>query len=301
MSFGFILDVFITLIPVFWVISLISGIITTILQRNPRFSVLILLVFTVLFTRLNANIRFHPSDQNTSLNIASLNVGQFSNDTNQVQSIINQLNERQPDIIALQEFGLYYKWPNTQSVVRDFAEKVDMPYYHFKPQKDNIFGVAVFSRYPIIMAEKLFEKAGPTNEAVRYTIGLNGQLLDLINVHLQSYNFSHLGNVVGYVSPDQVWQQQRMQALRILDNLRVEENTIVVGDLNAPAGTQPYNTLSRIGDDMLQAAGIGWSPTVDLMPLRIDHGFASNDIHVLSVDVVATQSDHHLLVFDIAL
>ena len=114
------------------------------IKRKMGTDVLIMLLVTIfVYSCRNAEINLRPTDDK-EITLLSLNVAQFNNDTANVSEVIQLINKEVPDVVLLQEFGLYYKWPDISTVSRDFAQRIGFEYYHFQPHDGNIFGTRNF-------------------------------------------------------------------------------------------------------------------------------------------------------------
>jgi len=231
-------------------------------------------------------------DTGRELTLLSLNVQQFGNDTQRVAEITRLIRECDPDIVCLQEFGLYYKWPDVQAVASDFSQRIALCYFDFQPTTGNIFGTAIFSKYPILAVDTVFQLIPQTNEAKIYHIAMPADTLLVCNAHLQSFNFAN-PREVDALTVNEVVQRQMQQAQRIAARLQGQRHAVVAGDMNAATGSAVYHVFSGWLCDALRAASLGWMPTHRLLPAQIDHVFATPAMHVENVDVIgAFPSDH---------
>lgn len=107
--------------------------------------------------------------------------------------IIEYVIEQDPDIVCFQEAGFFLNNPNKlmEKDVKNALKK--MPHYRFLklnfPHKDQVFGLAIFSKHPIISAELLPLESG-YNGAALVELDVNGKKITLINCHLESNKIS---------------------------------------------------------------------------------------------------------------
>lgn len=235
-----------------------------------------------------------PSDSNSTVRMLTLNVQQFQNDTQHVSQVINLLSHYDADIVFLQEFGLYYKWPDIAAVSTDFSNRTSYPYYDFTPLEGNIFGTACFSKFPIQRVDTIFQLLSNTNEAKAYDIDLGGYTLHVINAHLMSYNLN------GKADPEDlslsscvVMRQEQLEAL-----LKLPQD-LMVGDFNSVPGDRLYHTIVGHYRDVFNGF---LQPTHRLIPVRIDHVFASDRFVADHVEIIGEfPGDHRALLVDFSL
>lgn len=273
------------------------------MKGNPRWPLTFTLSALCVFTMHNGDFTLKSYNHESQFRIMSLNVGQFNNDTSRVQHVINTINEIDPDIVVMQEFGLYYKWPNIDAMSHDFSVQIDRPHYHFQPHEGNIFGTAIFSRFVIEESTLIFNQLSNTNEAWVHNIQCDSQTLRLVNLHLQSFNLTG-DRLSAYAVPlVQVSSYQNDQVDAILKEVQGSNvgHTLILGDQNAAAGSDIYTRFAECYIDVVSAFGKGWMTTHAFLPLRIDHVFVSPELVVSEVSVVSNSgSDHKAIVLDIS-
>lgn len=226
------------------------------------------------------------------LTLLSLNVQQFGNDTQRVNKIVELIRERDPDVLCLQEFGLYYKWPDVQSLATDFSRRTALPFHDFTPADGNIFGTAVFSKYPLTPAETVFQLVSHTNEAKVYRLVVDRDTITVCNAHLQSFNFTNYQRP-GALPLAQVVEMQQEQAGEIIRHLASEPGAVLAGDLNVVPGSAVHRLFSRHFSDAQSTANSGWIPTHHFLPVRIDYVFSAPSIRVSAVRVIGDFPTDH--------
>jgi len=225
------------------------------------------------------------SSENT-FTVLSLNVAQFGNDSARAETVIQELNRANADVICLQEFGLYHKWPDTESVGAYFAKKLSRPHYYFDPHVGNIFGVAIFSRFPIVQSELLFEESPATNQGVVFSLLREQDTIRVSNVQLASFEFT---NDVHLLEHAAIKEDERRYQLSQLKAKSIGPRSVIVGDFNA----SPFHPeLLSLCADMTRAGSV-LSPTFPKLAIVIDHQFYSEDIGLESVELLRDfPSDH---------
>lgn len=269
----------------------------------PALPVITVVFYAALVVARNApmveSCELKPEEMH-HLSILSLNVQQFGNDTARVNAMVQRLLEADADVVCLQEFGLYYKWPDVTSVTVDFAARLHMPYAEFTPHTGNIFGTAIFSRFPILSCDTSFQLLSHNNEAKVYRLQVGADTFHLANAHLQSFN---LGNKrqKNEFGPAAVIRMQQTQAEALVDRLSRHSPAMIVGDFNVPAGSCTYVRLQSCFRDVQRCWGQGILPTHQWLPARIDYQFASTDLCVRAFHLDAGYpSDHKALRCEIA-
>ncbi|MCO4806232.1 MAG: endonuclease/exonuclease/phosphatase family protein [Flavobacteriales bacterium] len=251
--------------------------------------VCLLLAYVFLGGKMDIQISDH-----SDLHIVSINVAQFGNDTIHARGIAALIKGLNPDIVVLQEFGLYYKWPNTAVVAAQFSKKIGLSEYHFEPHKDNIFGTAIFAKFPIRESELVYNQISQTSEGWIHHLDINGTSLFVANVQLESYNFQNVGSDV--LAMTMVQKRQLNQVKMLLKRLSDKHKSIIVGDFNAIPYSKIYNVTAREYEDSMAEMGNGWQSTYVKLPIRIDYLFHSKDIKVGRADALYTEhSDHKVL------
>jgi len=231
-----------------------------------------------------------------TLKIVSLNVGQFSNDTAVVVQCIKLIQEEKPDAVCLQEFGLYFKWPDVYSVAADFAKRAGYLYFDFTPKRGNIFGTAFFSNHEITTIDTVFQLLSHTNETKIYSLNVHGKHVSIANVHLQSYNLFSSRDALTFGSVMNAIEMRNEQVHWLVD----AQPNIIVGDLNASPGTIVHSRLCDDYVDVQLNFGNPFSPTHQVFPTRLDYVFVVENFKPISFRLSAkSPSDHKMLVAEI--
>ncbi|WP_131768396.1 endonuclease/exonuclease/phosphatase family protein [Candidatus Protofrankia californiensis] len=201
-----------------------------------------------------------------------------------------QINTTRPDIVVLEEATVL-----TLEAVEKSGALAGYTYREVHARPDP-FGVAVFSRFPLVQAEIPLVADLPS---LRMTVQMDAaHQFRLFAVHTVS-------PTNGEYTPR--WRRQ-------LDTLRAEVAltpmpVVLAGDFNA---TRDHRPFGRLLDEHLRdahdVAAAGWAPTWNanhlLLPplLRIDHVLASPQFAVTGYQVgTEIGSDHKPLVVDLAM
>lgn len=248
------------------------------------------LFVALFFVRYPSVLRLNGAEAQGEFSILTYNVKQFRNDTAMAAGVVRQIRGTGADIVCLQEFGLHYLWPDTRSVVEDFANRTGYRYFSFQHHPDNIFGIALLSRFPIVKTDTVFMVAGPTNGAGTFHLETPAGPLVIANLHLQSFNIT----AKGLPQISQVVRQQYGQMKRVLGSLPPEAPVIVAGDFNAVRGSATVALISSGMASAFDKTGSGFGATMKLFyPIGIDHVFFGNGLGVSSCRILDWPfSDH---------
>lgn len=234
--------------------------------------------------------------------------------------IFKQLEQERPDILCVQEY--YHEDKGNLTNNQDIKKLLDHPYatikYGVTLQGIYHWGIATFSRYPIINEGKLIYRKGSTNFGIYSDIVINEDTLRVYNVHLQSNHFGRRDYEIlalkDSTSRDAALKGTRHILKRIrgaavnrsrqVDELKLHMSTspypvLLCGDFNDPAYTYAYQTLKKDLSDAFTEKGEGWGVTYKrgLIRLRIDFILHSAGIQTFSFQTLPEQlSDHKAIV-----
>ncbi|MDT0649951.1 endonuclease/exonuclease/phosphatase family protein [Autumnicola edwardsiae] len=265
-------------------------------------------VITLLlgFNHVTSIYEFEASEENgeaEGLEVMSYNVRHFSQylstpeeRENVPKNITSFIAGEDPDIVAFQE---YYN--GEIEVAKQF------PYKYIKLKTESAeFGLAVFSKYPIINTVSLNFDSSSNNNGVYADIVVKNDTLRVINIHLQSFSVKpDIGNIEKesskrvFLGMGQTFAIQQEQVELVLEVIRnTPYKVIVMGDFNNTAYSYIYRKLRSEGfglNDAYKEAGSGFGRTFDFdyFPLRIDFILPDESIEVLSFETTEVFfSDH---------
>lgn len=309
----FLLNILPTLSPFMLAASLL-GIIASVLWYSENkivglllflnaFSNLTLLYFQIGLCMPNENIE-------NSFKIISYNTQQLIHYQNDVEKLALDLLPQNADIICLQEFGAKINWQKKDSIIKLLAEATQLEYYHFLSREENIYGLALLSKYPIIGAKELgISLHGEMNHIVNYSIQLaDKKQINLVHFHLYSNNLFNEQNEnnlrIWRTSLKTSFFKRKEQIENILEFLRENQNqaTILLGDANIIPFSQEYFELKNSFQDAALNVGSNLGFTHAYLPLRIDYFFGNNYFEFKSLhNIKTTKSDHKMLVLQASL
>lgn len=257
------------------------------LLLGTLFNGLVLMIFYGIPTRY-----YSEDAKGASLKVLIWNTQQFNNDTAAVTQSIAKIKALSPDVLLLQEFGLYYKWPDTKSVAADFAQRAGFSYWDFSPKTGDIFGTACFSKWPIVYQEPVFQWPNTTNEAKYYRIVIHDDTLALVNAHLMSYNIN--GDKVLSLSNIEDVCADRLQQASLIKSKNAD---LYGGDFNSAPGDLVYELFRDFANDAYVGS---LSPTHKWLPARLDHCFLNREWGLKESKIIhGFPSDHHALWVDL--
>lgn len=205
-----------------------------------------------------------------------------------IDALAQVIQAQQPDIVLLQEVSRGWVVNGSLDSLNWLARRLGMPYHHFTPAADVLWGTAVLSRYPIRHAEDhpLPPRNLPLNRSFAYLeieVG-RSEPLRVINTH-----FHHLE------SDSSIRRRQTETVLSFLGD-RPLRRFILTGDLNATPTALEIEQLYRRGfTDVVTAAGVSPEETFpSFAPVRrLDYILVSPDLRASAVVIPrSTASDH---------
>ncbi|MDX2062464.1 MAG: endonuclease/exonuclease/phosphatase family protein [Bacteroidia bacterium] len=257
------------------------------------------------------------AESDTGFRVVSYNVNAFYYDTEAIARTFATLKRLAPDVLLLQE---YYGNDNRRRrpLTDSLARHLGLPHRAVLPLAGRYFGLAVFSRYPIVAHGRVWPVAegGSTTNGIQWAdIALYGRRLRLYNLHLASYFTGERlagsdpsvpetwGHVLGVALP-KAWQEQEAQ-LAALGRHRstCPYPVVVAGDLNNPPFGYAYRSAHQGLHDAFRHQGQWAMPTYTTTPIpyRIDYIFADPSLTVLSyASPPETASDHRPVVAELS-
>lgn len=234
------------------------------------------------------------------LKVLTYNVRQFNQygwaeDVDIPQKIAAFIKEQDADVVAMQE---YYK--GELDIANSF------PHKYIKLKQENAeFGLAIFSKFPIINSGSLDFPTNSNNNAVFADIVKNGDTLRVFNVHYQSFGVKPSLQTIEKEQSKRVFlgmgqtfvrQQRQMNIVKEVV-LSSPYPSVILGDFNNTAYSYIYQELRDIGfNDAYKEAGNGFGKTFELfgiLPLRIDFILPQESLEILTFrNYEVPYSDH---------
>jgi endonuclease/exonuclease/phosphatase family metal-dependent hydrolase len=204
------------------------------------------------------------------------------------------ISEEKVDIVCFQEFFYLENMSPSLSDIRD-GLKTTKHYYidHFEHTNNIYYGIATFSKYPIIGKGNIRFK-NSLNSAIYTDILIKGDTIRVYNNHLQSYKIHHddiefIDNFKFEYNEDQVrhakslsakmyraYVKRAEQAEIVSDHIKNSPYPVIVcGDFNDTPVSFAYNKVKGKLKDSFVESGYGVSNTYNgnIPSFRIDYIF----------------------------
>ncbi len=253
------------------------------------------------------------SEAKTGLKIATYNVCMFGRETSGFKAldILAEMRRQKVDVLCLQEY-------NEVSGDKKNSESYKEYFPYMAVGHDDM---VIFSRYPIKKSDKiLFDYT--SNSAMWADVDVNGDMLRIYNVHLQTTGINRTMHQAGKLAAqDYDVSNNRLlkaifgnytlgmmfrssQANIIATDKRTSPHPVILcGDFNDVPYSYVYNTMLGNMVDGFKECGSGWMRTFrGNKAVRIDYIFHDEVIKGLSYYMEEiTNSDHYPVFMKIAL
>lgn len=318
---------YIALLNIFFVISWIL--------RKRFFFIFSLLGLMITFNQLKAQIVFpifQNSEKNSSdIRVMSYNVRNFdlynwSNNTASRKSMMDSIVNLQPDVLFLQEFYTDKKNFKNTEYLDSLGYKYHAIALEYVKNDKFFWGVAIFSKYPILESGEVVRQTTPSpygkfyNRGVFADIEVKEQKIRLISVHLQSIylgtedyntiqeikedNPSKIKKIIPIVKKlGKAFRQRGIQTAELKSFIESSPYPVILGgDFNDTPGSYAYHEISNILDDAFIQKGkyIGATYNGIIPFLRIDYIFMDAQFSCTQFKKVKNvNSDHFPIIADI--
>lgn len=216
------------------------------------------------------------------------------------------LRAEQPDIAGFQEF--FYSseegYFDTRDPMLDFldADEFHDAYAH-QAGKKHYFGIATFSRYPILDRGQVQLPKKQQNICIYTDLLMEGDTIRVYNGHLASIRtrgesfdtYSGARSILSKLKRAFIARGEQVDLLvkHIQD---CPHPVVLLCDLNDTPGSYAYHRLSSVLEDSFKKSGNGMGRTYngDMPSFRIDHIFHSSEFHSFDHEVTPEElSDHY--------
>lgn len=235
-----------------------------------------------------------PAGAEDTLRVVTFNSDVAAPDESHVNELVADLD---PDLLVVQEV-----FPAREERLRETLED-PLPHVHVD-QSERIGGVGVFSRYPIVEVVPVREASERSRTTSIVVIDVDGQLVQVVPVHLISPCPSCGASAVERLELEDDVRQAEIDA--VLERLDPDLPAIVAGDLNSNDRSVAYRSLVEAGfDDPQRSVGEGmgftWPGSGRYPPvLRIDWIFTRGLTPIDAFVGPPQRSDHRPVVVDLA-
>ena len=229
----------------------------------------------------------------SSIRILSLNCNQLKQGNVDITTLANEISKSNPDIVCFQEFGVKQNWIDKKGVDQYLKNTfIDYPYIVFSREFNNIYGLAILSKFPVIDTEELLLPTSIMNGIVKHSVVIHRDTLSVFNVHLYSFNqpkFSVRNSIKAI-------KKQHAELESIINNSS-SKKTILAGDFNFPAYGFSYNKITANYKDSFYKSNLIFGSTLQniMLPWRIDYQFYADQLTCVDFNISSTAiSDHKL-------
>lgn len=247
-----------------------------------------------------------------SYNVRGFNIYEWSREPEAKREIFRLLKDQEPQLVCFQE---YYSSSKSGQTHRNICQQLDyLPhnavYYTADPANRNGFGIATFSKYPILKKSRIPFNSS-FNAAMYTDILYRKDTIRVFNIHLQSIRFQE-DNYAFMDTARLKYSNEQMSEIRAIGSrlkaafaMRAEQAqviasyikdsphpVVVMGDFNDPPQSYAYRKIKKGLDDSFRKSGRGFGNTYagELPSLRIDYILYGPPI--LSTDFNRIKTDH---------
>ena len=270
-------------IPLFAILSLFVPILLLIniaffiywlikLKKQLLTSLVVLLVGWFMITPFY-KLSEKNSATNDDLKVMSYNVRMFNHwkwkDDDEIHSKITTfIKDKDPDVLTIQENMSIPKYT------------IEFPYKYIKKRyAKGRFGMAIYSKFPIINKGNLEFDVETSNGIIFVDIKKNNDTIRVYNIHLQSLSIKPNKENFGEENSKKLIKSLKINFKKQADQVELflahekqwQGKKIVCGDFNNTAYSWVYNKVSKNKKDTFLEAGKGFGKTFNyFFPMRID-------------------------------
>lgn len=302
-------------------------------KRVAAYSLIVLLISLVHFNK-QFQISFGSQDPapESAFRIMTWNVKLFdlydwTGNKKTRSRMFDFIKSENPSILCLQEFYSEDsgEFNNLDSLRAHLNYSFFSHAYTITLRKTDHWGVATFSRYPIVNEGKIVFNNRSNNICLYTDVLIDQDTVRIYNMHLQSINFGYADiRFVQTMLSEEDAEDEMENSKSILRRMkraytrRAEQSNaiaahiatcqypiIICGDFNDTPVSYTYNALSKGMTDAFRESGSGFGKTfVNPLPLpRIDYIFHSETLQSWEFNTIETEamSDHYPITCKIAL
>ncbi len=240
-----------------------------------------------------------------SYNVRLFDLYNWSNNDRTRDDIINMLRQEETDLICFQEF-FHSERPEYFPTRQKLLELPLLNHYHDEythhVKEAHHFGIATFTRYPIINKGTIRFSNDINNLCIFSDILIAGDTLRVYNAHLSSIRSKELDPYIMedskkiMVKVKQAFIKRASQINKVMDHIEKSPHPVILcGDFNDTPVSYSYGRTTKVLEDAFVKSGNGMGRTyIGKFPsFRIDHIFHSPDLHSYDHRVLPIElSDH---------
>ncbi len=299
------------------------------LVRNVRFAAISLLAILLGWNTLQKHYGFSSavpesvvvSPDTGHIRILTYNVHFFrqfdQKDTKLTirEQAVRVMGDVSPDVICIQEY--YTRQKGEYNMADVFEREIGMPYRYISPTAANdyeAYGMAIFSRFPIVGSGVLPEHEYGVNRIIYADIDKNGRIFRVYNVHLRSFGFQKedydfINNPSKTIEKDaastkrigarlkHAFTARSAQAVELREHSQAcNLPYLIAGDFNDTPLSYAVNEVSAGMKNAFRESGRGWGVTYngDFPNFQIDYILSSQAFDVLHYQIIKVKlSDHY--------
>ena len=250
-----------------------------------------------------------------SYNVRTFDKYNWTQNSQSKEGIFETIRNADPSVVCIQEFYTTNKSGKRERDIRNQLKEYPYYsiYYSLKSGANTGFGIATFSKYPIVKTSRIpFDNT--INQAVYTDIKLMNDTLRLFNIHLQSIQFGQR-NYAFLDSMSLKYTNKQLEEVKDIGSrlkeafvMRAEQSkiihhyieeseypVIVVGDFNDTPVSYAYKRIRKGLSDAFRTSGKGLGNTYagELPSFRIDYIFYSEELESIEFERIKTKfSDH---------
>lgn len=247
-----------------------------------------------------------------SYNVRGFNIYHWNREPEAKREIFNFLESQQPNLVCFQE---YYSSSKSGETHKYISRQLDyLPYnavyYTADPANMSGFGIATFSKYPILKKSRIPFNSS-FNAAMYTDILFNNDTIRVFNIHLQSirfqednyafidtarfkYNNEQIKEIRAIGSRLKTAFSKRAEQAQVIANYIKDSPhpVVLLGDFNDTPQSYAYRKIKKGLHDSFRQAGRGFGNTYagELPSLRIDYILYGPPL--LSADFKRIKTDH---------
>lgn len=227
-----------------------------------------------------------------NFNVRLFNLFEWIPDTNIKQKIADFINEKQPDVLSMQEYR-----PDETMNLNGYYKYEELSGKKIKN------GQAIYSKFPIVNKGSI-EFPNTSNNAIYVDIVKERDTIRIYNVHLQSLGIDPTEEKLDIESSENLlnrvgktFKLQQIQAeLFLVHKAKCPYKMIVCGDFNNTAYSYVYKEIKNDLQDAFVEAGNGFGRTFKFkfFPVRIDFILADQSFDINAFKTFDVElSDHY--------
>jgi endonuclease/exonuclease/phosphatase family metal-dependent hydrolase len=295
-----------------------------------RLKLLFLISFSVLLCgilffdlSMPFNFKKEQAEEIESIKIMNYNVRLFGlydwyNNKSIRNKMFDFIHSENPDILCLQEF-FHSDDPDYFITLDTLTRFLKAKNYHVayttRLYDKHNWGIATFSKFPIVERHHLSFGEKLNNTCIYTDIKINEDTVRVYNLHLASVGLSKedakfmdgdikTGDFESLNRFKRIYRQLKRafvkrsnQVKQIAESIKFTRHPVILcGDFNDVPGSYAYNSISSLLKDSFKEKGLGTGATYHelILPLRIDFIFGSSEIEIIEHRIPKIKlSDHY--------